>query len=304
MEDGQDDDEQTPRRGDARGPAAAPPGRFRRFVRTYGWRAYAIPVLAVATFLALLEVVSLDSVAEEPPARSQETGVTSSSSDGEPTTTAPTTPPTTTTAPTTLPASTSMPTVGAEPVDPSATFTGEPASPTFVQRGEGTLSVVPGRSDILGDGAVLRFRVEVENGLNVDGVAFARAVEATLGDPRGWGNGGRQAFQRVAAGPFDFRVALVSPDNVNSFCSGLDTGGYTSCRSGNRAVINLARWETAVPDYEGDIPTYRQYVVNHEVGHYLGHGHESCRRQGALAPVMQQQTLGLDGCRKNPWPYP
>jgi hypothetical protein len=194
--------------------------------------------------------------------------------------------------------------VGAEPVDPSATFTGEPASPTFVQRGEGTLSVVPGRSDILGDGAVLRFRVEVENGLNVDGVAFARAVEATLGDPRGWGNGGRQAFQRVAAGPFDFRVALVSPDNVNSFCSGLDTGGYTSCRSGNRAVINLARWETAVPDYEGDIPTYRQYVVNHEVGHYLGHGHESCRRQGALAPVMQQQTLGLDGCRKNPWPYP
>jgi predicted Zn-dependent protease len=69
-------------------------------------------------------------------------------------------------------------------------------------------------------------------------------------------------------------------------------------------VINLARWLDAVPDYEGDVATYRQYVVNHEVGHFLGNSHEQCPGQGELAPVMQQQTLGLDGCVKNPWPYP
>ena len=265
--------------------------RVRQFVQTYGWRAYAIPVLVVVTFLAVLDAASVDSSAESPPDRSQEPAGPRSSSEANRVTTPPT-------------PSASTAAAGAEPVDPSATFTGDPAPPTVVQRGAGTLSVVPGASDVVGSGALLRFRVEVEDGLGVDGAAFALAVEATLGDPRSWGAGGRWSFQRVESGAFDFRVALVSPDNVNNFCPGLDTGGYTSCRSGDRAVINLARWETAVPDYEGDIPTYRQYVVNHEVGHYLGNGHELCPGPGQLAPVMQQQTLGLEGCAKNPWPYP
>jgi predicted Zn-dependent protease len=117
------------------------------------------------------------------------------------------------------------------------------------------------------------------------------------------------SFQRVgaaqaAAGQYEFRVTLVSPGNMEIYCPGVGTGGYTSCRYGERAVINLARWATAVPDYRGDVATYRQYVVNHEVGHALGNGHQQCPGPGQRAPVMQQQTLGLDGCVKNAWPYP
>jgi hypothetical protein len=180
---------------------------------------------------------------------------------------------------------------------------------TFVEKGAGTVSVVDGTSPVHGTGPLRRFLVEVEDGIGVDGPSFAAAVEATLGDPRSWGNGGRMSFQRVgraeaAAGEFDFKVTLVSPGNMETYCPGVGTGGYTSCRYGDRAVINLARWATAVPHYDGDIATYRQYVVNHEVGHALGNGHVGCPGPGLVAPVMVQQTLSLDGCVKNAWPYP
>jgi hypothetical protein len=50
------------------------------------------------------------------------------------------------------------------------------------------------------------------------------------------------------------------------------------------------------------VARYRIYQVNHEVGHGLGHGHQSCPSPGRRAPVMVQQTLDLGGCTA--WPYP
>lgn len=261
------------------------PSRIRCFVQLYGWRAYAVPVLAVATFLTLVDVAGMESSAENSTVARTAAGTTAPAL-------------ATTAAP-----STSTAADGGEP-EPTASASTASVPDQVVQRGEGTLQVVGGGSDAMGTGPLLRFRVEVENGIGMDGQEFAQAVQTTLGDPRSWGAGGRQSFQRVSDASYDFRVLLVSPDNVNDFCPGLDTGGFTSCRSGERAVVNLARWLIGVPDYEGDLPTYRQYVVNHEVGHYLGNGHEQCPGPGEVAPVMQQQTLGLDGCTKNPWPFP
>jgi Protein of unknown function (DUF3152) len=265
------------------------PGRLGRFVERYGWRAYAVPLLAVATIVTLVDLALTSP------------GVPSSSADATGRTTA--------SAPVTPPAGAATPFASAEgdaePTRPPATVGVE----SYVERGAGTLSVVDGTSQVYGTGPLQRFIVEVEDGIGVEGAPFARAVEATLGDPRSWGSGGRMSFQRVgtaeaAAGQFEFRVSLVSPGSMETYCPGVGTGGYTSCRYGDRAVINLARWATAVPDYEGDVATYRLYVVNHEVGHALGNGHEDCPGAGQLAPVMQQQTLGLEGCVKNAWPYP
>jgi hypothetical protein len=265
-------------------------GRIRRFVRRYGWRAYAIPLLTIATIVVLADLAL---TAPGTPAGT-----------GGPTAAAPVP----TVAATGSAATTSAAQGDAEPSNqPTATAAVGPGS--YVQQGAGTLSVVDGSSPVYGTGPLERFIVEVEDGIEVDGATFASAVETTLGDPRSWGNGGRLSFQRVgvaeaAAGQFDFRVSLVSPGNMETYCPGVGTGGYTSCRYGDRAVINLARWATAVPDYQGDIATYRLYVVNHEVGHALGNGHQPCPGPGQVAPVMQQQTLGLDGCLKNAWPYP
>ncbi|PZS35625.1 MAG: hypothetical protein DLM59_02655 [Pseudonocardiales bacterium] len=180
-----------------------------------------------------------------------------------------------------------------------------PSHVAVVAAGNGQLAVVPGTGKQYGTGPLKRYMVEVEGGLGEDPQAFAAFVERTLGDPRSWTHGGAVSVQRVDSGPVSFRVTLASPRTVDRYCAPLNTNGFTSCfDSRGRAMLNQARWETGVPGYTADMTTYRQYMVNHEVGHGLGHSHRFCPRAGALAPVMQQQTLGMQGCRHNAWPYP
>ena len=74
-------------------------------------------------------------------------------------------------------------------------------------------------------------------------------------------------------------------------------------------MINAYRWAQGAEDLRRrQMHAYRQMLINHEVGHRLGHGHVTCAKDGALAPVMMQQTKFLDHdgihCRPNAWPYP
>ncbi|MFC0526895.1 DUF3152 domain-containing protein [Phytohabitans kaempferiae] len=180
------------------------------------------------------------------------------------------------------------------------------APPTFPQSGEGTFRRATGDAERVGTGRLLRYRVEVERGLGQEPGEFAQWVDRVLADPRGWTARGRWAFQRPASGPVDFIVKLASPDTVDEICGryGLDTGGEVSCRGQENVVINVKRWILATPAYAGDVDMYRHLVVNHEVGHFLGHGHASCPGKGRPAPVMQQQIYGMGGCVPNGWPYP
>ncbi|MEV6597922.1 DUF3152 domain-containing protein [Actinoplanes sp. NPDC051346] len=153
-------------------------------------------------------------------------------------------------------------------------------------------------------GKLLRYRIRVEKDIKgITPTAFAGAVTAALDDPRGWTAGGTLRLRRVGPGqPYDFTIYLATPTTRDKLCQ--DGGdGYTSCRNGDDVVVNVARWAKGVPDYGAALPVYRQYLVNHEVGHRLGQGHELCPEEGEPAPVMQQQTLGLHGCEPNPWPY-
>jgi hypothetical protein len=159
-------------------------------------------------------------------------------------------------------------------------------------------------------GPIRRFRAAVESNLTmIDIGQFAAEIDAVLGDPRGWIAGGIR-FQRVPeAARADFTIQLATARTTRAMCAAGGVGGtmgYTSCRYGSHVVLNLDRWLTSVPQYGAagrSLTTYRIYMINHEVGHELGHGHELCPGRGRPAPVMEQQTLGLHGCAPNPWPY-
>ncbi|MEU1812707.1 DUF3152 domain-containing protein [Micromonospora sp. WMMD1076] len=203
---------------------------------------------------------------------------------------------------------------------PSAVTPSPPVAPVLTladpgpAKGRGSFAYDDRTSGVLGrSGTLRRYRVAVENGSGEEVRAFGEAVQRALAGPGSWVDGGRLRLQRVGADDrYDFTIYLATRDTAGWLCGagGIDirVGGvpYTSCRVPGKVVINLDRWRTSAPhlvDAGMPLDTYRLYVVNHEVGHQLGHRHEGCPGAGRAAPVMQQQTLFLKGCRPNPWPY-
>ncbi len=172
---------------------------------------------------------------------------------------------------------------------PAVTSTGE-----FVR--------LPGTGERVGRGRLVSYRVEVETGVPVRPEDFVAEVDAALRDPRGWTAADGVSLQRTDADDATLTVVLASPPTTDRLCRPLRTRGTYSCFSTDRAVINADRWLYGAASYAGDLTGYRTYVVNHEVGHGLGHRHRNCPSPGAPAPVMMQQTKGLSGCARNPWP--
>jgi len=202
--------------------------------------------------------------------------------------------------------------------DPSpggiAETAGDPAALTVPESASGRTRVVPvpgaDTSAEKAPGHVVRYTVEVEEGLEEIAAGFPAAVRADLTDARGWQK--RDGIRFVNVSPSrreagvrpDIRIQFASPRLVDEVCAPMRTGGRLSCHHGGKVMINAWRWVHGSPTYGDDLANYRIYLVNHEVGHSIGHSHRSCPRQGAEAPVMLQQTLRLEGCRPHPYPVP
>jgi hypothetical protein len=284
-----------------------------RFVSTYGWRAYALPVLMVLTVVVVYQTVS-GTTAPKPAAAQAMHGPPAIGSVGT--------------------AIIDAPPRGLAEFDANLPAGTLPDGGPFTEGGDKSYRVIPGTTPQVGQGTakVFRYTIEIENGLDPTMYggdnAFAQMVDQTLANPKGWTHNPQFAFIRVDGGRPDFRISLVSPLTVREGC-GYEFRLETSCYNPSfgadrqsRVFINEARWVRGAVPFEGDVGSYRQYVINHEVGHAIGYvRHEPCDKQGGLAPVMMQQTFSTsnddgakfdpeyvkaDGktCRFNPWPFP
>ncbi|WP_299052074.1 DUF3152 domain-containing protein [uncultured Nocardioides sp.] len=148
---------------------------------------------------------------------------------------------------------------------------------------------------------VVSYHVETRGRIVASLPEFRRQAAESYADARGW-RGRGVVFRRVARGG-DFTLVLAEASEVPRFSPGCSA--EWSCRVGRYVIINQLRWRTASPAWNragGSRRDYRHMVVNHETGHWLGRGHVGCPGRGRPAPVMMQQSKGLDGCRHNPWP--
>ncbi|MGK2880933.1 MAG: DUF3152 domain-containing protein [Mycobacterium sp.] len=289
-----------------------------RFVSTYGWRAYALPVLIALTCVVIFQNVT-------------GTSAPTGDAEGNPVQG----PPTIDAAGTAI--------IGAPPRGltefdaniPTGTL---PEGGPFAEAGAMTWHLVPGAAPQVGQGTtkVFTYTVEVEDGIDTTSFGgdegFARMVTETLSNPKSWTHNVQFAFTRLDAASGgvepDFRVSLTSPMTIREGC-GYEIQLEASCynpaygiEQQPRVLINEARWVRGAVPFQGDIGSYRQYLINHEVGHAIGYQrHEPCPENGALAPIMMQQTFTTSNadaarfdpetvqpddkqCRFNPWPFP
>ncbi|MGJ9411129.1 DUF3152 domain-containing protein [Aeromicrobium sp. CF4.19] len=141
----------------------------------------------------------------------------------------------------------------------------------------------------------------VNDGSRLDMALTRKRLAAIYEDARGWRRGAVK-FKQVKSGGH-FTVVMAKASRVPRYSSACST--KWSCRVGRNVIINEARWRTSTRAWRAagkSITSYRHMVVNHETGHWFGKGHVGCVGRGRAAPIMQQQSKGLQGCKPNPWP--
>ncbi len=261
-----------------------------KLTKTYGWRVYALPILVVITALVVFNTATGPA---EPIAALEQQQASSGAAtgpggdggaidgDGQ-----------------------VLPENPATPVDLKVETAELPNGSPFTQAGKGTWHVVPGGGDKVGTaGKLFTYTIEVEDGIDPASYAgddaFASAVQGTLSDTvKGWTSNGKFTLQRVEANfpnP-SFKVSLTTPETTHrADACGFQIKFEASCyrKSMGRVLINLARWVRGARAFNADLGGYRQYAINHEVGHALGGVHVGCPGNGQPAPVMMQQSFGV-----------
>ena len=152
------------------------------------------------------------------------------------------------------------------------------------------------------DETKFNYGIRIEPSLGLDPLCIKNLLFLILNNDLGWINVAEKSFQLTSAEESDYVYIFASPNKTDELCAPIETNSIYSCRNENNIVLNFFRWQEGAVDFKNDMETYRIYLINHETGHILGWGHVGCPKEGAVAPVMMQQSKGTDGCIPYGWP--
>ena len=148
----------------------------------------------------------------------------------------------------------------------------------------------------------LNYAVKIEPSLGLDPLCIKNLLFLILNNDTGWKNITKKQFQLTSVEESDYVYIFASPEKTDEICAPIETNSIYSCRKEQNIVLNFFRWKNGAEDFKNDMETYRIYLINHETGHILGWGHVGCPKEGAIAPVMMQQSKGTEGCIPYGWP--
>jgi len=152
------------------------------------------------------------------------------------------------------------------------------------------------------DDTKFNYGIRIEPSLGIDPLCIKNILFLILNNDLGWTNVAEKSFQLTSVEESDYVYIFASPNKTDELCAPIETNSIYSCRNENNIVLNFFRWQEGAVDFKNDMETYRIYLINHETGHILGWSHVGCPKEGAIAPVMMQQSKGTDGCVPYGWP--
>ena len=172
---------------------------------------------------------------------------------------------------------------------------------TLIQEGTENEWVIPENVNPR-DEDKFNYAVKIEPSLGLNPLCIKNLLFLILNNDRGWANVAEKSFQLTSVDDSDYVYIFASPEKTDELCAPIETNSIYSCRNEENIVLNFYRWQEGAVDFKNDMKTYRIYLINHETGHILGWGHVGCPKEGAIAPVMMQQSKGTDGCIPYGWP--
>jgi hypothetical protein len=118
-------------------------------------------------------------------------------------------------------------------------------------------------------------------------------------------------FEYILYDDYDFVKSVIKTDTmlriILDYCPSVDLTDLNCADVINKIIyVNPDRYYNGelvnIPEYT--LYDYHVYILNHEIGHILGFDHPSksgdCDCEyGELAPIMCQQSRGLNNCKSN-----